>query len=67
MQPFQTLYKEGTLLSRERLTEGMTRFFLHEGKIAQTDDPNILKMVMRTATMDRERPLNPPLAYYINQ
>ncbi|MBT5813587.1 MAG: exo-alpha-sialidase [Opitutales bacterium] len=37
--------------------------FLHEGKIAQTDDPNILKMVMRTATMDRERPLNPPLAY----
>lgn len=37
--------------------------FLHEGKIAQTDDPNELKIVMRTATMDRERPLDPPLAY----
>ena len=37
--------------------------FLHEGKIAQTDDPNVLKMVMRTATMDLEQPLDPPLAY----
>ena len=37
--------------------------FLHEGKIAQTDDSSVLKIVMRTATMDRERAIDPPLAY----
>lgn len=36
--------------------------FLHEGKIAPVGD-GALEMVMRTATMDRERPLDPPLAY----
>ena len=36
--------------------------FLHEGKIAPVGD-GALQMVMRTATMDRERPLDPPLAY----
>lgn len=37
--------------------------FLHEGNIAPTDRPGELKIVMRTATMQRERPLDPPLAY----
>ncbi|MCA9137635.1 MAG: exo-alpha-sialidase [Planctomycetales bacterium] len=37
--------------------------FLHEGGIATTDNPGELKILMRTATMDRERPLDPPLAY----
>ena len=37
--------------------------FLHEGGIAETDNEGELKIVMRTATMDRERPLEPPLAY----
>src|SRR5690606_6221311 len=37
--------------------------FLHEGGIAPTDNAGELKIVMRTATMDRERPLDPPLAY----
>lgn len=36
--------------------------FLHEGKIAPVGH-GALEMVMRTATMDRERPLDPPLAY----
>ena len=35
--------------------------FLHEGKIAPQGDQ--LKMVMRTAGMRRERPLDPPLAF----
>ena len=37
--------------------------FLHEGKIAPSDRAGELKIVMRTADMARERPLNPPLAY----
>ena len=37
--------------------------FLHEGKIAPADDGDGLKIVMRTADMIRERPLNPPLAW----
>ena len=37
--------------------------FLHEGKIAPGDGEDELKIVMRTANMQRERPLNPPLAY----
>ena len=37
--------------------------FLHEGGIAPTDNDGELKILMRTATMDRERPLDPPLAY----
>ena len=37
--------------------------FLHEGGIAPTDIDGELKMVMRTADMARERPLNPPVAY----
>lgn len=36
--------------------------FLHEGKVAPVGD-GVLEMVMRTATMDHERPLDPPLAY----
>ncbi|MCS1407172.1 MAG: hypothetical protein M2R45_00329 [Verrucomicrobia subdivision 3 bacterium] len=37
--------------------------FLHEGCIDQGDRPGELKMVMRTANMVRERPLNPAVAY----
>ena len=37
--------------------------FLHEGCIDQGDRPGELKMVMRTADMVRERPLNPALAF----
>ena len=37
--------------------------FLHEGCIDQGDRPGELKMVMRTADMERERPLDPPLAF----
>ena len=37
--------------------------FLHEGGIAPTGADGELKIVMRTATMDRERPLDPPVAY----
>lgn len=37
--------------------------FLHEGKIAETNQPGELKMVMRTARMDNEQPLDPGLAY----
>lgn len=37
--------------------------FLHEGKIAPSDEGMGLKMVMRTASMDRERPLDPPTAW----
>ena len=37
--------------------------FLHEEKIAQTDDSSVLKIVMRTATMDREHAIDPPLAH----
>jgi hypothetical protein len=37
--------------------------FLHEGGIAPTDNDGELKIVMRTATMDRERPLDPPVAF----
>ncbi len=36
--------------------------FLHEGKIAPIGN-GVLEMVMRTATMDRERPLDPGVAY----
>ena len=37
--------------------------FLREGKIAETITPGQLKMVMRTARYDNERPLDPSLAY----
>ena len=37
--------------------------FLHEGGIALAGADGELKMVMRTADMVRERPLDPPLAY----
>ena len=37
--------------------------FLHEGKIAPNDEGEGLKIVMRTATMDRERPLESGLAW----
>lgn len=37
--------------------------FLHEGKIAPSDEGDGLKIVMRTADMARERPLNPPVAW----
>lgn len=37
--------------------------FLHEGGIAPTGNAGEWKMVMRTATMKGERPLNPPVAY----
>lgn len=37
--------------------------FLHEGNIAYGEDDGELKIVMRTADMRRERPLDPPLAY----
>ena len=37
--------------------------FLHEGKIAPSDDSDGIKIVMRTADMQRERPLDPPVAW----
>ena len=37
--------------------------FLHEGKIAETSTPGQLKMIMRTARYDNERPLDPPVAW----
>jgi len=37
--------------------------FLHEGGIAPTGDKGELKILMRTADMARERPLNPAVAY----
>ncbi|MDG2380039.1 MAG: sialidase family protein [Pirellulaceae bacterium] len=37
--------------------------FLHEGGIAPSGEENGLKMVMRTADMIRERPIDPPVAY----
>ena len=37
--------------------------FLHEGKIAPSDEGDGLKIVMRTADMQRERPVDPPLAW----
>ncbi len=37
--------------------------FLHEGKTAPSDESDGLKIVMRTADMKRERPLNPPVAW----
>ena len=37
--------------------------FLHEGKIAPSDEGAGLKIVMRTAGMARERPLDPPVAW----
>ena len=37
--------------------------FLHEGNIAPGGRADELKIVMRTADMQRERPLDPPLAY----
>lgn len=37
--------------------------FLHEGCIAPSNRAGELMIVMRTADMKRERPLNPPLAY----
>ena len=36
------------------------KVFLHEGNIAPGDAPGELKIVMRTADMIRERPLDPP-------
>ena len=41
----------------------MNPVFLHEGKIAPNDEGEGLKIVMRTADMQREKPLNPPLAW----
>lgn len=37
--------------------------FIHEGNIAAGDNPGELKMVMRTATYDREKVLETPVAY----
>lgn len=37
--------------------------FLHEGKIASSDEGEGLKIVMRTADMQRARPLDPPVAW----
>jgi hypothetical protein len=37
--------------------------FLHEGGIAPGEEPGDVKMVMRTARMDNERPIDPPVAY----
>lgn len=37
--------------------------FLHEGKIAPSDEGEGLKIVMRTADMARERPVDPPVAW----
>lgn len=37
--------------------------FLHEGKIVASDEGDGLKIVMRTADMARERPLDPPVAW----
>ena len=37
--------------------------FLHEGKIAPSDEGAGLKIVMRTAGMARERPIDPPVAW----
>ena len=37
--------------------------FLHEGNIALTSDDGDLRIVMRTADMIRERPLEPPVSY----
>ena len=37
--------------------------FLHEGKIAPSDEGQGLKIVMRTADMVRERPIDPPVAW----
>ncbi len=37
--------------------------FLHEGNIGLGDQPGELKMVMRTATYDREKVMEPPLAW----
>jgi hypothetical protein len=37
--------------------------FLHEGTIAPGDADDELKIVMRTADVERERPLDPPLAF----
>lgn len=37
--------------------------FLHEGRIAPSDEGEGLKIVMRTADMAREKPLKPPVAW----
>ncbi len=37
--------------------------FLHEGGLAQGEKAGELKILMRTADMQRKRPLDPPLAY----
>lgn len=37
--------------------------FLHEGRIGPNDEGEGLKIVMRTADMQRERPLDPPVAW----
>ena len=37
--------------------------FQHEGKIASSDEGEGLKIVVRTARMDRDRPLDPPRAF----
>ena len=37
--------------------------FLHEGKIAPIGEAGQLKIVMRTADMKTERPIDPPVAY----
>lgn len=39
------------------------KIFLHEGNIAPWAEPGSLKMVMRTATYEKERQLDPPIAY----
>ena len=43
--------------------EANNPIFLHEGGIAQGEREGELKIVMRTADIERERPLDPPLAY----
>lgn len=40
-----------------------TPVFLHEGKIARSDEGDGIKIVMRTADMAREKPINPPVAW----
>ena len=37
--------------------------FLHEGGIAPTNVDGELKIVLRTATMDKRRPIDPPISY----
>ena len=39
------------------------KVFMHEGNIAEWENPGELKMVMRTATYEDYKQLNPPVAY----